>query len=83
MTIVLYGLIAANGVKVLIKDRTDLSDIRNVIIISTMLVLGLGGAMIPLTGETTLTGMSLAMVAGVLLNQLIGKRNSHAVDNYS
>lgn len=80
MTIVLYGLIAANGVKVLIKDRTDLSDIRNVIIISTMLVLGLGGAMIPLTSETTLTGMSLAMVAGVLLNQLIGKRNPATVD---
>ncbi len=25
MTIILYGLIAANGVKVLIKDKTDLS----------------------------------------------------------
>lgn len=83
MTIVLYGLIAANGVKVLIKNRTDLSDIRNVIIISTMLVLGLGGAMIPLTDETTLTGMSLAMVAGVILNQLIHRNENSAIDKES
>lgn len=71
MTIVLYGLIAANGVKVLIKDKTDLSKMKNLIIVSTMLVIGLGGALLNVTSTTTLSGMSLAMIAGILLNAII------------
>lgn len=71
MTIVLYGLIAANGVKVLIKDKTDLSKMKNLIIVSTMLVIGLGGALLNVTTTTTLSGMSLAMIAGILLNAII------------
>jgi len=70
MTIILYGLIAANGVKVLIKDRTDLGKMRNLIVVSTMLVIGLGGAAIRITPQLSLSGMSLAMLVGVLLNQL-------------
>jgi xanthine/uracil permease len=71
MTIVLYGLIAANGVKVLIKDRTDLSDMKNLIIVSTMLVIGLGGASLPINDASSLSGMSLALVSGVVLNGII------------
>lgn len=71
MTTVLYGLIAANGVKILIKDKTDLSNMRNLVIVSTMLVIGLGGATLPITDTTALTGMSLAMIVGVTLNLLI------------
>ena len=71
MTIVLYGLIAANGVKVLIKDKTDLSKMKNLIIVSTMLVIGLGGASLQIFPTTTLSGMSLAMIAGILLNVVI------------
>jgi uracil permease len=70
MTIVLYGLIAGNGVKVLIKDRTDLSNIRNIIIISTMLVIGLGGADLTI-GAFSMTGMALAAVVGIILNQVL------------
>lgn len=69
MTIVLYGLIAANGVKVLIKDKTDLGNMKNLIIVSSMLVIGLGGAAIGITDSTTLSGMSLAAIVGILLNQ--------------
>lgn len=67
MTIILYGLIAANGVKVLIKDRTDLGDMKNLVIVSTMLVVGLGGASITM-GTITLSGMSLAAIFGIVLN---------------
>ncbi len=73
ITLILYGLIAANGVKVLIKDRTDLSNMRNLVVVSTMLVIGLGGAVINLNVYASLTGMSLAVITGILLNQaLIG-----------
>lgn len=67
MTIILYGLIAANGVKVLIKDKTDLGDMKNLVIVSTMLVIGLGGASIHL-GDIVLSGMSLAAMFGIVIN---------------
>ena len=73
MTIILYGLIASNGVKVLIKDRTDLSNMKNLVVVSTMLVIGLGGASIQLTSQTSLSGMSLAAIVGIVLNQILSK----------
>lgn len=69
MTIILYGLIAANGVKVLIKDKTDLSNMKNLVVVSTMLVIGLGGAYLNITDASGLSGMSLAAIIGILLNQ--------------
>ena len=71
MTIVLYGLIAANGVKILIKDRTDLGNMKNLIIVSTMLVIGLGGAELVISSFLKLSGMSFAAIVGILLNILI------------
>ncbi len=70
MTIVLYGLIAGNGVKVLVKEKVDFNKMRNLIIVATMLVIGLGGATLPLNDAVALQGMSLAVVVGILLNQL-------------
>jgi len=71
MTVILYGLIASNGVKVLIKDKTDLGKMRNLIVVSAMLVLGLGGASIQITSTAALSGMSLAAIVGICLNQLL------------
>ncbi len=71
MTVILYGLIASNGVKVLIKDRTDLGKMKNLIVVSTMLVLGLGGATVQITSSAALSGMSLAAIVGILLNLLL------------
>lgn len=71
MTIILYGLIAANGVKVLIKAKTDLSNMKNLIVVSTMLVIGLGGAFVSFNSQTTLAGMSLAALVGISLNQVL------------
>jgi uracil permease len=67
MTIILYGLIASSGVRVMIKNNVDLSITRNLVIVSTMLVVGLGGAVISI-GNFTLIGMSLAMLVGITLN---------------
>jgi uracil permease len=70
MTIVLYGLIAGNGVKVLVKSKVNLAEMKNLIIVATMLVIGLGGARIPINSAVDMTGMSLAVVVGVILNQI-------------
>jgi len=72
MTIVLYGLIAAgNGVKVLVKARVDLSNMKNLIIVGAMLVTGLGGASIAFTPTVSLSGMSLAALVGIILNLIL------------
>jgi uracil permease len=74
MSVVLYGLIAGNGVKVMLKAKLNLANIRNLVIIATMLVIGLGGAMIPINEASTLSGMSLAAVVGIILNLLLPEK---------
>lgn len=69
--VLLFGLISGNGLKVMIDARLNLGNIRNLIIVSTMLVIGLGGASIPLNDASSLTGMSFAVVVGILLNLLL------------
>ncbi len=71
MTIVLYGLIASNGVKVLVKAKVDLANMRNLIIVATILIVGLGGAAIPINEAVSLQGMSLATLAGIFLNLVL------------
>ena len=78
VSLLLYGFIAVNGLKVLVKNQIDFENVRNVIVVSTMLVLGLGGAIITLqTGDVSvsITGMSLAAIVGILLNLLLPKTN--------
>lgn len=74
VSLLLYGFIAVNGLKVLIENQIDFGNTRNVIIASAMLVLGLGGATISIVSgdlSITISGMSLAAVVGVLLNLLL------------
>ena len=71
VSLLLYGFIA---LKVLIKNQIDFNKTKNVVVASTMLVLGLGGATITIaTGDlsVTISGMSLAAIMGIALNLLI------------
>ena len=73
VSLLLYGFISVNGLKVLIENKVDFNNLRNVIIASTMLILGLGGATISFTSgdiSFSLTGMSLAALVGIILNLL-------------
>lgn len=71
ITIVLYGLIAGNGVKVLVKEKVNFSNMKNLVIAGAMLVIGLGGATIEINDNTSLTGMSLAALVGIILNLIL------------
>ncbi|MDE6195638.1 MAG: uracil permease, partial [Erysipelotrichaceae bacterium] len=73
MSILLYGVIASNGLRVLIDQRVDFSKQRNLIIASAMLVIGLGGAILPLGNLVTLSGTALSALVGVILNLLLPK----------
>lgn len=71
--LILYGFIASNGLKVLFDSKVDMTKTRNLIIISIMLVIGLGGAQIVITSAATLEKMALAMIFGVVLNLILPK----------
>lgn len=75
ISLLLYGFISVNGLLVIVKNRLDFSKTRNVIICASMLVLGLGGAVIKVGELFSITGMSLAAVVGILLNLFLPKEN--------
>ena len=74
VAVLLYGFISVNGLKILIQNQVDFGNTKNVVVASTMLVLGLGGAAISIITKNvsvSISGMSLAAIIGILLNLLI------------
>ncbi|WP_235934167.1 uracil-xanthine permease family protein [Sunxiuqinia indica] len=68
--LLLFGLIASVGIKTLIDSKTDLSQIRNQVVVSIVLTIGIGGAVIS-WGNFSLAGIGLAAVVGILLNLIL------------
>ena len=74
VAILLYGFISVNGLKILIQNQVDFGNTKNIVVASTMLVLGLGGAAISLVTKNisvSISGMSLAAIIGIILNLVI------------
>lgn len=72
MSIILYGVIASNGLKVMIDEQIDFTKVRNLIIASAMLVIGLGGAVLDI-GPLMVSGTALSAVVGIVLNLILPK----------
>ena len=70
--LLLFGTIASVGVQNLMQRKVDMNDTRNVIIMSVMLTMGLGGAVLS-SGNFAISGIGLAAVVGVMLNLLLPK----------
>ena len=68
--LLLFGTIAAVGVNSLVKNKIDLSNTRNLIIVSLILILGIGGAEFTI-GTFTIGGIGLSALVGVLLNLIL------------
>lgn len=65
---ILYGYIAASGLKTLIRSKADLEDNKNLIIVSVILTTGVSGIFFL---SQSFAGVSLAMVFGVILNLVL------------
>lgn len=79
VSILLYGFIAVNGLKVLVDKQVDFGKTKNVVVAATMLVLALGNAVISINaGDFSLAieGMSLAAIIGILLNLCLPEKES-------
>ena len=73
MSILLYGVIASNGLRVLVDNKIDFGKQRNLVIASAMLVIGLGGAILPVGSFMTLSGTALSALVGIILNLILPK----------
>ncbi|RKL68930.1 uracil permease [Salipaludibacillus neizhouensis] len=71
VSILLFGIIASNGLRMLIDNNVDIGKKRNLIISSVILVIGIGGAFIQITDDVQLAGMALATIIGIVLNFIL------------
>jgi uracil permease len=81
--IFLFGVIAAQGIAIMINKSVDMFDARNLAVIAVVMIIGLGGqygfpgGMIPFFGAE-LPAIATAAIVGIVFNLLlsIGKRKS-------
>ncbi|QJD60329.1 uracil-xanthine permease [Pseudomonas sp. gcc21] len=72
----LFGSIAVVGMNTLIRHQVDLSEPRNLCIVSVTLVFGIGGLIVG-SEELNLQGISLCGVVAIILNQLLPGSAKH------
>ncbi len=67
ISLLLFGVIAASGVRMLVEEKVDYSKASNLILTSVVLIVGISGAFLKL-GHVQLKGMALATVVGMILS---------------
>lgn len=76
VSLVLYGMISAVGVRNLVENQVDLTKNRNLLIAALILVLAIGvqygtaGSAIQI-GKVALSGLAVAALSGILLNAIL------------
>ena len=83
ISLVLYGMISAVGIRNLVETHTDFTKSRNVIIIALILVLSIGinyseaGAIVIPAGSITidLSGIAVGSLGGILLNAILPEKD--------
>ena len=79
VSLILYGMISAIGVRNLVENQVDLSKSRNVIVVSLIVSLALGitfsnaGAIVFTIGSFTLrfSGLAVAAIVGIVINAIL------------
>ena len=74
VSLVLYGFIASSGVKMLINEKVDFGNTKNIFVASAILVAGIGGLAISFAaGNTTITitSTAVAMILGIIMNLIL------------
>ena len=91
VSLILYGMISAIGVRNLVENHVDLAQSRNVIVVSLILSLGLGitfyaaGAMSFTAGAITLkfSGLAVAAIVGIVVNAILPGKDYTFSSDYS
>ena len=75
VSILLFGIIASSGLRMLVDNKIDFEDKRNLVIASVILIIGVGGAILKLPfKDIQIQGMALAAIFGVILNLILPGR---------
>lgn len=78
VSIVIFGLIACNALKMLVDHRVDMASMRNLTVFGGPAIIGIGmqalGVAIPL-GSYNVPGLAVAALLGVFLNLVLPKEN--------
>ncbi|WEV45672.1 NCS2 family nucleobase:cation symporter [Streptococcaceae bacterium ESL0687] len=74
VSIALFGVIAASGLRILVEDKTDFNDKRNLLIASVILVAGIGNLTFQM-GDFAITGVAFSTILGIALNLLLPKED--------
>ena len=91
VSLILYGMISAIGVRNLVENHVDLSESRNVIVVSLIRSLALGvtfsaaGAIVIPVGAITLkfSGLAVAAIVGIAVNAILPGNNFQFSNNYA
>lgn len=73
ISFLLFGVIASSGLRVLIDNHIDFNRKRNLMIGSTVLVIGIGNAYLQI-GEFQFSGLAIATVLGIVLNLVLPQK---------
>ena len=75
VSLVLYGMISAVGVRNVVENKVDFTNTRNVVIAALILVLSLGiansSAGAVHIGSVSLSGLAVASIVGIVLNAVL------------
>lgn len=80
ISIVLYGMISAVGVRIIVNARLNFGNSRNLLVAAIILVLGIGCDSIPVYGTVTISGLALAAIVGIILAALLPEGDDNVID---
>jgi len=67
VSFLLYGVIAASGIRLIVEQKVDYSKAKNLCLTAVVLTVGVSGVKIPV-GLASLSGMCLATIVGMVLS---------------
>ena len=72
VSLIAYGYIAFSGLNTLLNSNIDYNNTGNVMVVASILTIGIGGLAFT-AGIFSFSGVSLAMIVGIIMNLLVNK----------
>jgi len=83
VSLILYGFIAASGVKMLIADQIDFGETKNIFVASVILVAGIGGLAFKFGDAANpiveITSIAVSMILGIIMNLILKEKKKPTV----
>lgn len=74
ISVALFGVIASSGLKILIENKIDFDNKKNLLIASVILVSGIGGLMLQI-GGLQITSVAFSTLLGIILYQILPEKD--------